>query len=160
MGRFKKITEVTLAAALFAGLAGAVYAQATNDEIIAKRRAEMVTVGRANGGIGAAVRTATPDAATLEALKGEAGKIVAAFDVLKDPALWPKGSGLPEVTAGTKAKAEIWSDPAGFKAALDNSVTAAAALKAATDAGNAEQIKAAQAAMQGTCGGCHSKFRT
>ena len=154
-----KTVNIIAAGVLCASLAGVVYAQ-TAEELVAKRRAEMIVIGKANGGIGAVGRmpAATPD--QINAIKGEADKIVAAFDTVKDPAMWAKGSGVGDGIAGTKAKAEIWTDPAGFKAAMDASIAAAHALKAATDSGDIAKVKTGQAALQGTCGGCHSKFRT
>lgn len=155
-----KLVTIAVAGALVAGLGGAVYAQGAAEAAVAARRAEMVIIGRANGGIGAVARAAAPTPEQLAAIKGEADKVVAAFEKVKDPAMWPKGSGVADGVMGTKAKAEIWSDAAGFKTAMDASVAAAHALKKATDSGDAAQVKGAQAALQGTCGGCHSKFRT
>lgn len=154
-----KTVNIVAAGILCAGLAGVVYAQ-TAEELVAKRRGEMIVIGKANGGIGAVGRmpSATPE--QINAIKGEADKLVAAFEKVKDPALWAKGSGVGDGVQGTKAKAEIWSDPAGFKAAMDASVAAAHALKAATETGDIAKVKTGQAALQGTCGGCHSKYRT
>lgn len=154
-----KTVNIIAGAVLCAGLAGVVYAQ-TAEELVAKRRAEMVAIGKANGGIGAVARMAAPTPDQINAVKGEADKVVAAFEKVKDPALWAKGSGVADGVTGTKAKAEIWSDPAGFKSAMDASVAAAHALKQAADSGDIAKVKTGQAALQGTCGGCHSKYRT
>lgn len=58
--------------------------------------------------------------------------------------------------AKTEAKAEIWSDPAGFAAAGKAYVTAEAAVLASTDEAS---FKAAFPALGKACGGCHEKFR-
>ena len=56
----------------------------------------------------------------------------------------------------TEAKAEIWSDPAGFEAAGKAYVTAEAAVLASTDEAS---FKAAFPALGKSCQGCHEKFR-
>ena len=144
---------------LFAGMAGVAIAQ-TTEEVIAKRRATMTASMRSNGTLNAALKAGNVTPEALELLKGEAGKVHAAFTQMADPALWPKGSGLPEVASGTKAKAEIWTDSAGFKAALEASVAASAKLKAAADAGDVEGMKAGVAGVQGACSSCHAKYRS
>src|SRR5437016_12359478 len=68
--------------------------------------------------------------------------------------LFPPGSdkGPPE----TFAKAEIWTDPEGFKAAGDAAYKAA---KAVADSTDEASFKAAVPALGESCGGCHKKFR-
>lgn len=56
----------------------------------------------------------------------------------------------------TEAKAEIWSDSAGFEAAGNAYVTAEAAVLASTDEAS---FKAAFPALGKSCQGCHEKFR-
>lgn len=157
MAKLKTVNMIA-AGVLCASLAGVVYAQ-TAEELVAQRRNEMITIGKANGGIGAVGRmpSATPEQLAL--IKGEAAKLVDAFEKVKAPAMWAKGSGVGDNIQGTKAKAEIWSDPAGFQAAMEASVAAAHKLKTAVDAGDIAQVKTGQAALQGTCGACHSKYR-
>ena len=72
----------------------------------------------------------------------------------KMAALFPPGSdvGPPE----TYAKAEIWTDPEGFKAAGDAAYKAA---KAVADSTDEASFKAAVPALGESCGGCHKKFR-
>jgi cytochrome c556 len=68
--------------------------------------------------------------------------------------LFPPGTeqGPPE----TYAKAEIWSDPEGFAAALDQSIQAARAVSAVTEEA---QLGEAVGALGGACKNCHDKFR-
>lgn len=155
-----KIATFITAGVLCAGLTGVVFAQTAAETLVKQRRDEMVTIGRANGGIGVVARAATATPEQLAAIKGEADKVVAAFDKVQNPALWAAGSGVADNVAGTKAKAEIWSNAAGFKTEMDAAVAAAHALKAATDSGDHAKVKEAQGALQKTCGSCHSKFRT
>ena len=56
----------------------------------------------------------------------------------------------------TAAKAEIWTDAAGFTAAGAAHETALAAIKAATDDAS---FKTAFVGFGGSCKGCHEKFR-
>jgi len=66
----------------------------------------------------------------------------------------------PDTAAGkaakTEAKAEIWSDAAGFEAAGTAYLTAEAAVLASTDEAS---FKAAFPALGKSCQGCHEKFR-
>jgi cytochrome c556 len=70
---------------------------------------------------------------------------------------FPAGS---DISAGkTRAKAEIWSDAAGFKAAVDRAITASGQLVSATNSGDPAQVTAAAGALQQSCAGCHGAYR-
>jgi cytochrome c556 len=62
-------------------------------------------------------------------------------------------------TEGGKAKANIWSDGAKFKAGGDKLAADATALSAAAKSGNLDQIKAAFGAYAGNCKTCHDEYR-
>jgi cytochrome c556 len=62
-------------------------------------------------------------------------------------------------TEGGKAKANIWSDGAKFKANSDKLSADANALSAAAKSGNLDQIKAAFGAYAGNCKTCHDEYR-
>jgi cytochrome c556 len=62
-------------------------------------------------------------------------------------------------TEGGKAKANIWTDAAKFKAGGDKLAADAGALAAAAKSGNLDQIKAAFGAYAGNCKTCHDEFR-
>lgn len=93
------------------------------------------------------------DAAKVKAaaatLNGLAGKV---------PGWFPAGSG-PSSGEKTKAKGEVWSDPAGFKSAAGTFAAQAAKLNAAAQSGNMAAAKAAFDATRGTCKGCHDKYK-
>jgi cytochrome c556 len=145
MAKSNRVLEIALAAALFAGCAGAVMAQDAAASV-GNRRAAM----KAIGGASAALRNPASDAAALAG----AGKTI--NENLKTfGANLAAGSG-PESGQATKAKAEIWSDGAGFKAAMDAALAASDTLAHATDIDGA---KAAAGDMGKACGGCHSKYR-
>jgi cytochrome c556 len=59
----------------------------------------------------------------------------------------------------TKAKAEIWKEPAKSKAAMDRFAADTAALVAAARAGNLDAVKGPFGAVAKNCGGCHEAFR-
>jgi cytochrome c556 len=66
--------------------------------------------------------------------------------------LFPEGSGGGE----TRAKAEIWSDRAGFDQAMKDAQAAATAMGAVTE--EAAYVPAMKA-LGGSCKGCHDKYR-
>ena len=59
----------------------------------------------------------------------------------------------------TRAKAEIWSDGAKFKAANDKMVAEVAKLETAAKSGSLDAIKAAMGAVGASCKACHDDFR-
>lgn len=59
-----------------------------------------------------------------------------------------------------KAKAEIWSDRAGFNAAATKMQEEVAKLATAARSGNADQVRAAFGATAGTCKACHDNYRS
>jgi len=61
---------------------------------------------------------------------------------------------------GGKAKAEIWSDRAGFNAATSKMQEEVGKLAAAARSGNADQVRAAFGATAGTCKACHDNYRS
>lgn len=72
--------------------------------------------------------------------------------------LFPQGSG-PAPGLKTKAKAEIWRQPARFKAAQDAFAAAAAAFQQTVSGGNADTMRGAARKLGETCKGCHDSFR-
>jgi len=62
-------------------------------------------------------------------------------------------------TGDTKAKPEIWKDPAKFKAASEKMQAEVVKLAAAAKTGNADNLKAAFGPAAETCKGCHDDFR-
>jgi len=67
--------------------------------------------------------------------------------------------GFPKGSAHYRAKAEIWSDWAGFKKAAMDFEMASAALVTAAETMDRGKIGAALQATGKTCGGCHKPFR-
>ena len=69
----------------------------------------------------------------------------------------------PEIskTGNTKARPEVWSNPAGFAKASKNLVDSTAALVAVLqkDNSNSEAFRSAAGAVGQACKGCHEDFR-
>jgi len=117
---------------------------------IEDRQAGMKQVGKAIGALADIAKGNTPyDAATVKTNA----------DLMREG--WQKAfvnftpgseKGPPE----TYAKAEIWSDPDGFKAAQDNAMKALDALAATTDEAS---FKTALGGLGNACKGCHDKYR-
>lgn len=59
----------------------------------------------------------------------------------------------------TRAKAEIWSDNAKFKAAAEKMQAEMSKVAAAAKTGNLDAVKAAVGATGGACKACHDVFR-
>jgi cytochrome c556 len=144
MAKSKRIVEAAIAVVLFVGCAGSVLAQDVATAV-SNRQAAMKAIGGASG----ALRGGDP--AAIRAAGKTIGDNLATFG-----ANLPAGSG-PESGQKTRAKAEIWSDSAGFKAAVSQAVAAADGLAKVGD--DPAAITAAGQAMQQACGGCHAKYR-
>jgi len=74
------------------------------------------------------------------------------------PGWFPRGSG-PESGAKTAAKADIWAQPAKFKAVQDAFIAQAARLQTAANGGDAATMRAETAKLGLTCKNCHDSFR-
>ncbi|MGZ6253742.1 MAG: c-type cytochrome [Candidatus Binataceae bacterium] len=99
----------------------------------------------------------------LKSDKPDAAAIANAFHAIAAKAnmvggMFPKGSG-PESGMKTRAKAEIWTMPDDFKAAVDGFVSASAQVAKVSATSSIDDLKAAQKTLGGGCGGCHMKFR-
>jgi cytochrome c556 len=99
----------------------------------------------------------------LKSDKPDAAAIANAFHAISAKAnmvggLFPKGSG-PEAGVKTRAKAEIWTMPDDFKAAVAGFVSAAGEVNKVSATSSVDDLKAAQKTLGGGCGGCHMKFR-
>lgn len=146
MSKPKAMTK-TLPVALLLGGLGATLAFAGPIE---DRQAAMKANGKAMGPLVAIFKGEKPFDAAI--VKESADTIHA--DFVKASTAFPPDSkdGPPE----TYAKPEIWSDPEGFKAALEKAITATEAVAAATDEAS---FKAAFPELGGACQGCHEKYR-
>ena len=74
------------------------------------------------------------------------------------PTWFPRGSGV-EARAKSEAKANIWTDAAGFTAAASASQVQVSKLNQAAISGNMDAVRAQIRATGGSCKGCHDKYR-
>ncbi len=146
-----KFSTILAATVLGLSLTAGVASAGAVDDAIKARKACMKANGGAMGVMVPMMQGAKPyDAAAV-------GTAVAAIEAAC--AGWD-GWWAPETAKGeaevTKAKAEIWSDAAGFKAA---SAAYSAALTGVKGAADEAAFKTAFGAFGGTCKSCHEAYR-
>mgnify|MGYP001765185300 FL=1 len=145
------LIRATAAAVLVAAIAsGTAFAA----DPIETRKATMKAIGGAFGGVMVKmVKGEIPyDAA---AAKKAADTMVEKGKSIDIAALFPKGT---EKGGDTEALPKIWSDPAGFKAAMDKMNAAFAAQAPNVDQG-LDKLKVAVGEIGKTCKGCHDEYR-
>ena len=121
------------------------------DDAIQGRQGCMKANGAAMGAMVPMIKGEKPyDAAAVGDALGKAEAACAGW------ANWWGENSQKGETAETWAKAEIWTDKAGFEAAGAAYGKAFGALKASTDEAS---FKTAFGEFGGTCKGCHEKFR-
>lgn len=135
-----------------AGCAFAAYAAAPAD-IIAARQDNFKQMGSGMKAIGEQLKSPAPG---IEAIK--AGAIVIDQAAGKVDGYFPQGSG-PESGVKTGALPAIWDKRDEFRSDAARLVTASAALRAAVDTGNLDQVKLQFAAVGTSCKECHDNFR-
>ena len=143
----RRCAEITAVVLLLAGMAGASFAQDAAGAIAARQ---------------AFMKGVTPmvTAITTAAGKGDMAGAKAAAKTLDDgwktfAASFPAGS---DSAAGkTRAKPEIWSDAAGFKAEMDKALASSSAILAETNGTDADAV--IQTAGYLNCTSCHSTYR-
>jgi cytochrome c556 len=147
--KLQKLVLATTAAVLAIG-AGVAFAQfQTPEKAIEYRQSVMTIIGTHFGRIGAVVKGSVPYNKDDVSKNAE---IVAMMSTLPWQAFGPG-------TEGGKAKPEVWSDNAKFKAAADKMQLAVADLNKAAQSGDQESIKKAFGAAGSTCKGCHDDFK-
>lgn len=141
-----------------AGFATAAFAAAHSDKAamaaVEARHAQMKLIAYHTGLLGAMAKGEMDyDAASAE---NAATNLHAAAGMARDP-LWIEGTEQGTVE-GSRAKAEIWSDPAEFDEKFMALETASAEMidAASTDV---ESLRAAMGAIGQSCKGCHETYR-
>lgn len=147
-----KLQKLVLAitAATFAIGAGVAFAQFKNSEDAIKYRQSAFTVmANSFGKIGAVVKGEAPYS------KDEVAKNAAIVSMMSTLPWQAFGPG----TEGGKAKPEVWSDNAKFKATSEKMQLAVADLNKAAQSGDLDSIKKSFGAAGATCKGCHDDFK-
>jgi len=136
------------------GLALAVPAMAqfkNTDEAIKYRKAVFSVMGQHFGQVGAMASGRAP----FDAQKAK-DNVAVVMTLSQLP--WQAFG--PDTDIGeTKAKPEIWSEGAKFKAAADKTMSEIVKLDAAAKTGNIDQIKVAFGAVGQSCKACHDAYR-
>lgn len=147
----KLVASLTLVAAAFTMLAPAHAQFAKPEDAIKYRKSALTVMATHFGRVGAMANGRMPfDAAFI------ANNAAVAENMSKLPwAGFVDGSG----TGDTKAKPEIWSDGAKFKAASEKMQAEMSKLAMVAKGGNIDAIKAQVGATGGTCKACHDDFR-
>ena len=117
------------------------------------RQAHYKELNKAFGGVGAELRKDAPDKAVIAANATTAATLASEL-----PSWFPKGSG-PETGVKTAAKAEVWSDAAGFASAVTKLQQETAKLQQTATGGDLDAIKAQFRATAGACKNCHDQYR-
>lgn len=125
-------------------------AQMSAEQIVSARRAGMMLSGSNMGAIkGAIDRAEDPKTMTFAA-----NALVAWSKAL--PGLFPAGS----QTAQSKAKAEIWSDRAGFDGVAKSFTDDALLLRDYAKAGDAASFATQWTKLRSNCAACHDKYKS
>ncbi|MFZ4066858.1 MAG: c-type cytochrome [Phenylobacterium sp.] len=149
----RRLLSAAVCAAAVALAGGAALAAVNAKAVIETREANFKSMGKAMKAMNDGLKADTPDMAAIAAnaatIRSLAPKISTWF---------PKGTG-PEAGVKTEAKAEIWTDPAGFAAAASRLEPAVAKLETLARAGDVAGARAQVRVVGGTCKGCHDKFK-
>jgi cytochrome c556 len=152
----KKLNRV-LATAVALGIAGAAFAAGhlTEDQQRAMdaRQSHMELYSFNLGPIGGMVQDKIPYDATTAAA---AAANLAALASIDQTAYWVEGTDAS--IEGSRAKAEIWTDAAGYMAEKEKLAAATAALAAVAGDG-LDAMKAAFGPLGQSCGSCHEAYR-
>jgi len=143
------IATVTLAS--LAALPLAAQAQfAKPEDAVKYRQSALALMGAHMGRVGAMVKGQRPfDKAALE-------HDVAIIEMMSK---LPWDAFPPGSTQNSKAKPEVWSEPARFKAAAEKMQGEVQKLSAAARSGDMAQVRTAFGAVGQSCKACHTDFR-
>jgi len=146
-----KLLATVISIGVLGGASLEALAQAKPDVLVKQRQAAMTLQGKYLGPIGAMMKGAAPYNADVVALN-------ATF--LENLARMP-WDGFDASTKGEKSKAkpEVFTDTAKFKAAADTLEAETAKLGAAARAKNEAGVRAAFGGVAKACGSCHDGFR-
>lgn len=147
-----RICAFGVALAALAAMQPAAAQFAKPEDAIDYRQSVMSVIGTHFGRLGAMVQGKVPfDAKAAQAN----ANIVLAMSVLPFSAFGPG----TDMGHDTKAKADIWKDPAKFQAAAKDMQDQVVKLDAAAKTGNLDLIKAAFGDTAKACKNCHDNFR-
>ncbi|MFN3946029.1 MAG: c-type cytochrome [Allosphingosinicella sp.] len=126
---------------------------AAAQESIRARQTHYKQIGAAMKGINDQLKSGAPDVA---AIQGHAARIAEYAPQIEG--WFPQGSG-SEAGLKTRAAAEIWSDPDGFREAAQLFVARAESFNRVAQEGSLDAIRAALPQLGDSCKTCHDRFR-
>lgn len=148
----KSAIGICLTAGLIASASFAASHASVSNKTVAARHAQMQMVGYHTGVLGA---IAKGEMEYSSEIVDAAATNLRELAKMKRATLWIAGTE-QGVVDGSRAKAEIWTDPDGFAAAFTTLENAASAMIGASDAA---AVGAGMAGIGGSCKACHEKFR-
>jgi len=151
-GNRKIAAVMAVAVGICVGAGGAIAADQAG--AVQFRQANMKAQGGALGGVIVELRKDAPDMALVAARSAKLKELSAQL-----PSWFPAGSGA-EAGVKTRAKADIWSDGAGFAAAADHLKVEAAKLDQLAASGDLAGVKTQVMVVRGACKACHDKYQT
>jgi len=110
-------------------------------------------LGKTFKGLNDELKKPDPDKAVIAAATKTMASLATAL-----PTWFPRGSGV-QARPMSEAKAEIWTDAAGFTAASSAMQVQVSKLNQAALSGDIAAVKAQIRPTGGTCKGCHDKYR-
>jgi cytochrome c556 len=151
----QKLTVIVAAGALTFASAAFAGGHMTKDQerAVGARQSHMGLYGFNIGPLGAMAQDKMPYDA---AIATTAALNLAALASMSMDRYWIEGT--DSTVEGTRAKAEIWTDAAGFQAEITGLATATAALAAVAGDGP-DALKAAFGPVGQSCGSCHETYR-
>lgn len=147
----KSTTLLVLAASVFALSAPASAQFAKPEDAVKYRKSALFVMQQNFGRVGAMAAGKAP----FDAKVAAESAAVADFMAKLPWAAFGEGTDKGD----TRAKAEIWSEPAKFKEYADKMQLEMSKLSAAAKTGNLDSIKTAVSATGGTCKTCHDAYR-
>ena len=154
---FRAIKGATLAlviaAVAVAAMPSSVDAQMAGQAVDA-RRALMKSNGKNFGVVAGFVKKGKGSAADA----AKSARMIAS-NLAQFPNHYPKGTAQGSGAGNTRAKAEIWTNWAGFTGGAAKVTDLALKVAMAADSGDKGAIGAALGALGKGCGGCHKAFR-
>lgn len=122
-------------------------------EVVKARQQSLKTLGAAFKAIRDELKTDSPDAAKIRKASADITQAAGAIDKW-----FPAGTG-PDSGVKTDAKAEVWTDPAGFASAREAFVREAHKWAQLGNSTDAAAWKEGAASLGQSCKGCHDKYR-
>jgi cytochrome c556 len=145
------MVKLAIAAVLTISVANA--DQQSAEETVKARQHNLKDLGGAFKAVRDQIRKSEPDLTQVQQATAQIDQLASEMKQW-----FPQGSG-PSEDIETDAKAEIWSDPQGFAAALTRFQQEAPKLSAFAKVGDTDGLKKHVGVVGGACKGCHDKYR-